>query len=186
MAAIQAEGAPPAYPGLPAVAWQNCPIETTLGTLGRKWTLVVLRDIAFRPDASFSVIRRSNPGLLQRTLSLRLKQLQAEGLIERQASANGGRRVTYRLSPRGAQVWPILATLAQFGFQNYPGRVFADGRPRDLEEVFPQGLGVLLGRFSTTPPRPTTAGEGAPARTAAGSRRAPRGESSPTPRRGPR
>lgn len=142
-------------PGAPTVPMQSCPIATTLGTLGRKWTLTVLRDIAFFPDASFSLIEKNNPGLLPRTLSLRLKQLSAAQLIVKSPGTAGGRHPTYRLSDKGLQVWPILATLAQFGVQNYPDRVFVDGRARDLEEVFPQGMELMLGRFASSPPRPT-------------------------------
>ena len=142
-------------PGAPTVPLQNCPIATTLGTLGRKWTLTILRDIAFFPDASFSLIQKNNPGLLPRTLSLRLKQLSADRFIVKTPGAEGGRHPTYRLSPKGLQVWPVLATLAQFGVQNFPEKVFADGRPRDLEEVFPAGMDLMLGRFASAPPRPT-------------------------------
>jgi DNA-binding HxlR family transcriptional regulator len=121
--------------------------------LGRKWTLTIIRDIAFFPGASFSLILRNNPGLLQRTLSLRLKQLTESDFIVKNGGPNGARRPTYRLSAKGLQVWPILATLAQFGVQNHADRVFADARPRDLEEVFPAGMELMLGRFASSPPR---------------------------------
>lgn len=139
----------PAPPAVPILA---CPIATSLGTLGRKWTFTILRDIAFFPDASFSLILRNNPGLLQRTLSLRLKELAAGGLVERHVAPEDRRHPRYRLTERGQQVWPILATLVQFGFQNYPERVFADGRPRHLEEVFPNDLALMLGRFAPVRP----------------------------------
>jgi len=145
-------------PGPPAVPLEACPIATTLGSLGRKWALTVLRDIAFFPDASFSLILKNNPGLRQRTLSLRLKQLAAEDLIVKSPAANGARRRSYRLSERGLQVWPILATLAQYGVRNHADVVFADGRARDLEEVFPGGMNLMLGRFANgTPSRRTSA-----------------------------
>lgn len=147
-------------PAPPAVPIQSCPIATSLTLLGRKWTLTILRDIAYFPDASFSLIRRNNPGLLQRTLSLRLKELATSGLVERRVAADDRRHPRYRLTAEGQQVWPILATLVQFGMRHYPERVFADGRPRNLEEVFPNDLALMLGRFA--PARP-----GATARVAA-------------------
>lgn len=146
-----------AAPGPPAVPLTACPIATSLGTLGRKWTLTILRDIAFVPDASFSLILRNNPGLLQRTLSLRLRELAADGLVERRVAPEDRRHPRYRLTERGRQVWPVLATLVQFGARNYPERVFADGRARDLEEVFPNDLSVMLGRFAPGRPPTTTA-----------------------------
>ncbi|MCI4372064.1 MAG: helix-turn-helix transcriptional regulator [Thermoplasmata archaeon] len=156
MARSSAARVPFPSPGPPAVPIQSCPIEATLGTLGRKWTLTILRDIAYFPDASFSLILKNNPGLLQRTLSLRLKELAAAQLITNTAPVTAPRRPRYRLSTKGLQVWPILATLVQFGFQNSADRVFADARPRDIEEVFPNSMELLLGRFSTSPPRRTS------------------------------
>jgi DNA-binding HxlR family transcriptional regulator len=149
--------APPAAshagsPSPPAVPIVACPIATTLGTLGRKWTLTILRDIAFFPDASFSLILRNNPGLRQRTLSLRLKQLASQDLIERGGEPTKGRPRPYRLSEKGLQLWPILTTLMQFGMQNYAEAVFADGVPRNVEEVYPADTALLLGRFDLRVP----------------------------------
>lgn len=135
-------------PSPPAVPMNQCPIATSLGSLGRKWTLTILRDIAFQPLPSFTVILRNNPGLRQRTLSLRLKQLLGDGLIVRSPHESRPRRPIYRLTPKGLQVWPILATLAQYGLQNLPQRVFSDGRARNLEDVWPNDLPILLGRFA--------------------------------------
>ncbi|MFI5414296.1 MAG: winged helix-turn-helix transcriptional regulator [Candidatus Lutacidiplasmatales archaeon] len=134
-----------ASPGAPAVPLEGCPIATTLGTLGRKWTLTILREVAFFPGSKFSAIQRANPGLRQRTLSLRLKQLQTEGLIER---ANGAERFSgYRLTSMGRDLWPILAALFDYGIQHHADVVFADGRPRTLAEVYPGSSVLLTGRL---------------------------------------
>jgi DNA-binding HxlR family transcriptional regulator len=127
---------------------ESCPIAATLGTLGRKWAIPILRDIAFFPDASFSLILRNNSGLRQRTLSLRLKQLTGEELIRKSPPLNGARPRKYRLTEKGLQVWPILSALMQFGVQNHAAEVFADGRPRNLEDVFPGATDLMLGRFA--------------------------------------
>ncbi|MCI4363702.1 MAG: helix-turn-helix transcriptional regulator [Thermoplasmata archaeon] len=139
-------------PGPPEVSVRACPIAASLGTLGRKWTLTILRDIAFFPNASFSLILRNNPGLRQRTLSLRLKQLSTEELIEKGDGAPKGRPRPYRLTDKGLQLWPILTSLMQFGMQNYPERVFADGVARNVEDVYPADTALLLGRFDLRTP----------------------------------
>ena len=41
----------------------NCPIATTLGILGKKWTMLVLRDIAMRDMGRFSQLMRGIPGI---------------------------------------------------------------------------------------------------------------------------
>jgi DNA-binding HxlR family transcriptional regulator len=136
-------------PDPPAIPMESCPIAASLGTLGRKWTLTILRDIAYFPDASFSLVLKNNPGLRQRTLSLRLKQLSGEELIEKSPPTDGGRRRSYRLTSKGMQVWPILATLTQFGMRNHAEVVFADGKPRNLEQVFPTSTAFMMGRFAS-------------------------------------
>ena len=133
------------FPSAPSVPWENCPIATTLGSLGRKWTLTIWRDVAFFPDCSFSFLLKRNPGLRQRTLSLRLRQLAAEELVHKVAAPDGGRHPRYELTPKGLEVWPILAALFQFGVRHHAATVFADGRPRSLAEVYPRDASLMLG-----------------------------------------
>jgi DNA-binding HxlR family transcriptional regulator len=142
-APIPASDSPPP----PTVPFQNCPIATSLGSLGRKWTLTVLRDIAFRPDASFNVILRENPGLLPRTLSLRLLELTRDGLILRTPAGAGSRRVYYRLTTRGKDLWPVLSALVDYGSRYHADRVFEDGRARGIEETFPDSAALMMGRL---------------------------------------
>lgn len=136
-------------PSMPTVPVQACPIATTLGSLGRKWTLPILRDIAFFPEVSFSSILKANAGLGPRTLSLRLRQLVSDGLIVKEQIAADPRHPTYRLTGKGLEVWPILASLFQFGIRNYPSVVFADGKARNLEEVYPNDADLMLGPLAT-------------------------------------
>ncbi|HEY6238960.1 MAG TPA: helix-turn-helix domain-containing protein [Thermoplasmata archaeon] len=142
-ASISAADSPPP----PTVPFQNCPIATSLGSLGRKWTLTVLRDIAFRPDASFNLILRENPGLLPRTLSLRLRELTRDGLVVRTPAGGGSRRVYYRLTDRGKDLWPVLSALVDYGSRYHADRVFEDGRARGIEETFPDSAALMMGRL---------------------------------------
>ncbi|MCI4319087.1 MAG: helix-turn-helix transcriptional regulator [Thermoplasmata archaeon] len=155
------------YPSPPLVPMEACPIATTLGSLGRKWTLPILRDVAFFPKASFGFIRKRNPGLLQRTLSLRLRQLASEGLIRRVVPPEDPRHPFYALTDKGLEAWPILASLFEFGIRQHARKVFADGRPRDLLEVYPKDAELMLGPLTefarTLPPiLPTTTSASVP------------------------
>jgi DNA-binding HxlR family transcriptional regulator len=138
-------GGVPRYPSPPAVPFEACPIETTLGSLGRKWSITILREVAFVPNATFGVIRKGNPGLRQRTLSNRLRQLCAEGLIRRVVPADDPRHPYYELTTKGLDIWPILTSLFQFGTRHHADAVFADRRPRSLEDVYPNDAALLLG-----------------------------------------
>ena len=139
---------PSEEPILPAVSFQTCPIRASLGVLGRKWTLLVLRDLSYFPGIPFSQILRNSPGLTPRVLSMRLRGLREEGFLERLVDPSNRRDVRYRLTPKGRDAMPILTALIQFGIRHYAGEVFADGRPRALQQVFPDRQERLLGRLA--------------------------------------
>ena len=124
-------------PVLPTVAFKNCPIRTSLGVLGKKWTLLILRDIAFLKIGRFNQILHSNSGLTPRVLTLRLKELRDDGIIEQVVVQHTPRLVRWRLTKMGQGTIPILMDLISFGATWYPREVFEDGKPRTAEELFP-------------------------------------------------
>jgi DNA-binding HxlR family transcriptional regulator len=122
-----------------------CPIQASLGLLGRKWSIVILRDLTFLPDLTFGQILKRNPGLTPRVLSFRLRELRSEELVEKVADPRDDRKVHYRLAPKGRDAIPILTALAAFGMKHLPSAVFVDGKPRSLGDVFPGQAQHLLG-----------------------------------------
>ena len=105
----------------PLLAYQADPIRESVKRLGRKWTLLVLRDMAFLKLTRFGQILRNNPGLTPRVLSRRLRQMQHEGLVDRRAE---GDRVTYRLTARGEDAVFILLAFLRYGIRHH----LAEGR----------------------------------------------------------
>jgi DNA-binding HxlR family transcriptional regulator len=122
----------------PQVKFAQCPIKTSLGVLGKKWTLLILRDIGFLKIVRFNRILESIQGLTPRVLSMRLRELEDEGFIE----CVGGKRqptmVVWRLTEKGRDTMPILIQLTAFGSKWYSDVVFEDKRPRSVNEIFPQ------------------------------------------------
>ena len=59
-----------------------CPVLATAQIVSGKWTLVMLRDLAEGPRR-FSELQRSLAGISPRTLSIRLRALEDEGIVER-------------------------------------------------------------------------------------------------------
>ena len=135
-------------PIVPRVTFETCPIRASLGTLGRKWALLVLRDVAFFRDVTFSQIMRSNKGMTPRILSMRLKDLRKEGLIERTVNGEDGREVRYRLTAKGRDVVPVLTAFIQYGIRHHANIVFEDEKPRELERLFPGERAFMLGRLA--------------------------------------
>jgi DNA-binding HxlR family transcriptional regulator len=115
--------------------------------LGKKWTLLILRDIAFLKIERFNQILRSLPGLTPRVLTLRLKELRESGIIEPVVIQRGPKLVRWRLTKMGKDTIPILISFISFGARWYPKTVFEDGKPRSVEELFPS-ISVVNARIS--------------------------------------
>jgi len=124
-------------PILPIVAFKNCPIKASLGTLGKKWTLLILRDIAFLKIDRFNQILRSTPGLTPRVLTLRLKELRDDDIVEPFLVRRRPRLVRWRLTKKGQDTVPIMMSFISFGATWYSREVFEDGKPRTAGELFP-------------------------------------------------
>jgi DNA-binding HxlR family transcriptional regulator len=127
------------------VPFEFCPITESLECFGRKWALLVLRDVAFLKAPTFGQILHRNPGLTPRALSLQLRNLLHEGAIVRVPDPVDHRRVRYRLTPRGKDAVPILGALLQYGLRYHADRVFVDRKPRALGTVYPDQQDFLLG-----------------------------------------
>jgi DNA-binding HxlR family transcriptional regulator len=125
-------------PMIPAVELVNCPIAAGLGVLGKKWTLLILRDISMRKEERFSELRKSVEGITNRVLSMRLRELEAEGLIEKVENRESPRFTRWNLTKKGWDAVPILMSLVAYGSKWYAQTVFRDGEPREIREVYPQ------------------------------------------------
>jgi DNA-binding HxlR family transcriptional regulator len=116
------------------VEFAGCPVKASLDVLGRKWALLVLRNIGLYRTQRFNEMLRITPGLTKRVLAMRLKELEHAGFIH---AVERGRNFTrWGLTAKGEDALPILMTLVQFGSKWYAASVFADRRPRSLSDVF--------------------------------------------------
>jgi len=88
------------------------PIGESVRRLGRKWTLLLLRDMAFLKLTRFNEFLKNNPGLTPRVLARRLREMQVEKLIVRRGT---GRSVTYAVTTRGADAVYILLAFLRYG-----------------------------------------------------------------------
>jgi DNA-binding HxlR family transcriptional regulator len=124
----------------PQVRFNQCPIRTSLEVLGRKWTILIIRDIGFLKINRFNRLLESIQGLTPRVLSMRLRELEKEGYIECFEEKKSPVMVRWRLTQKGKDTMPILMQLTAFGSKWYSDVVFEDKRPRKLNEIFPQPI----------------------------------------------
>src|SRR4051812_44705849 len=97
-----------------------CPIACTLDLVGDRWTLLVLRDL-FLGKQRFDEFAKSPEGIASNILADRLSRLEEQGLVERTASESHRSRGTYRLTPRGQSLAPVLKAVVAWGLANIPG-----------------------------------------------------------------
>ena len=102
----------------PKLAYQADPIRESLKVLGSKWTLLILRDVAFLKLQRFGQIRRNNLGLTPRVLSRRLQQMTSEGLLKRRER---GSEVSYHLTNKGEDAIFILLAILRYGIRHHMG-----------------------------------------------------------------
>src|SRR3954466_8127792 len=93
----------------------NCSIARTLAVFGDRWTLLVLRE-AFNGVRRFEDLQRAL-GVARDVLTVRLKRLVDEGVLERVAYREPGqrRRHEHRLTAKGLDAYPILVSLLAWG-----------------------------------------------------------------------
>jgi DNA-binding HxlR family transcriptional regulator len=103
---------------LPLLGYQSDPLRESVRQLGRRWTLLLLRDMAFLELSRFGEFARNNPGLTPRVLSRRLSEMQQEQLIVRRGESGG---VRYRLTPRGEDAVYILLAFLRYGTRHHLG-----------------------------------------------------------------
>ena len=92
----------------------NCPVCRTAEVVCGKWTLLLIRDLA-DGSSRFCELERSLEGISPRTLSLRLRALEAEGIVERCTYPEVPPRVEYALTEKGQALVPLIDDMRRYG-----------------------------------------------------------------------
>jgi DNA-binding HxlR family transcriptional regulator len=93
---------------------ETCPVCHTAEIISGKWTLLIIRDLA-AGRSRFCELERSLEGISPRTLSLRLRALEAEGIVERRTYPEVPPRVEYRLTAKGRALVPLIDEMRMYG-----------------------------------------------------------------------
>ncbi|HEV7399414.1 MAG TPA: helix-turn-helix domain-containing protein [Solirubrobacterales bacterium] len=91
-----------------------CPLfHAAIELIGKRWTGAIVCALTEGP-LRFGELARAVPGLSDRLLSQRLRELEEEGLVEREVEAGTPVRVTYSLTEKGAELRPAISELKQW------------------------------------------------------------------------
>ncbi len=117
----------------------SCPVCRTADIVCGKWTLLIIRDLA-DGRSRFCELERSLAGISPRTLSLRLRALEEEAIVERRTFPEVPPRVEYALTEKGRALVPIIEDMRSYG-RRWLG---ADGScaPAEVPEVAPVAAAI--------------------------------------------
>jgi DNA-binding HxlR family transcriptional regulator len=93
---------------------ETCPVCATADIICGKWTILVIRDLA-EGRTRFCELERSLAGISPRTLSLRLRALEEQGIVERHTYPEVPPRVEYSLTEKGRALIPLVDDMRRYG-----------------------------------------------------------------------
>lgn len=92
----------------------DCPIERTLQVIGKKWMVLIIREL-FRGKRRFAEIGR-NLQITDKVLSERLKELEEHGIVQRTVYPDASPpRVEYTLTEKGKSLHIVLESMMEWG-----------------------------------------------------------------------
>lgn len=97
----------------------NCSIARTVGVLGERWTLLVLRQ-AFLRTRRFEDFQRAM-GVARNVLADRLQKLVEHGILERRLYQERPERYEYRLTEKGRDLYPVVVAIMRWGDRHTAG-----------------------------------------------------------------
>ena len=103
--------------GRAVVSRPECGVERALQVIGGKWTTLILREL-LAGTRRYSELKRTLGRVSPKTLTERLRQLEAQGLLVRRVYAEVPPRVEYTLTERGQGLGDIIAAMARWGAQD--------------------------------------------------------------------
>lgn len=89
-------------------------IEGAMKIIGNKWTALILRDLA-SGHCRFCALEKTIGKINPRTLSKRLDELEASGIVTKVVYSEAPPRVEYTLTPKGHDLLPIVEAMATWG-----------------------------------------------------------------------
>jgi DNA-binding HxlR family transcriptional regulator len=89
----------------------DCPISYALELFGDKWTLLIIRDLLFKPKRRYREFAESGERIATNILAERLAKLEAWELITKEPDPGNGRQFIYRVTEKALDLAPVLVEM---------------------------------------------------------------------------
>ncbi len=97
-----------------------CYVELALTVLGGKWTILLVHELMEGPKR-FGELRRAIPEASAKMLTMRLRDLETAGILEREVFAEVPPHVEYHLTPKGQSLRTAIEELRTWGLRYFQG-----------------------------------------------------------------
>ncbi len=97
---------------------EHCPVRNVLDRIGDKWSMLILLLLDDEKVLRFNEIHKYIGTISQKMLTVTLKSLEADGLVNRTVYPQIPPKVEYKLTPRGTTLLPHLYELVQWAKDN--------------------------------------------------------------------
>ncbi len=121
-----------------------CPVFNIFNIIGKKFSLLTLRNMHYDKQKRFNEFLNSIEEINPKTLSIRLKEMEKDGLIkrliERHVYNETPIRIEYYLTQKGKELQPIMEQMALFSFKYCCDQIFDNPDPIKIEKITAKSL----------------------------------------------
>lgn len=114
---------------------KSCPVFNTFNIIGKKFSILILRNMIYDKQTRFNEFLNSIEEINPKTLSIRLKEMEKDGLIRRQVYDETPIRIEYYLTQKGKELQPILEQMALFSVKYCCDQIFESPDPLTIEKI---------------------------------------------------
>ena len=99
----------------------RCPVSSTLDLIGDRWTMLIIRDLVLGASR-FKDFLASPEGIPTNILANRLRTMEAQGLLSKNAYQSHPIRYAYQLTDKGKVLLPVMRSIKKWGIDWIPDR----------------------------------------------------------------
>jgi len=127
-----------------ANAVSGCALTAALAAMGGRWKLFIVYRLSDGP-MHFAALRRSLPQMSAKVLAQQLREMQADGLIDRKQRGPVPAPVIYALAPHGQSLLPVAEAIRRWGMahQDFQARTGKPDISTDARAICGAGIGAL-------------------------------------------